>query len=263
MDAESLNSLNPFDPRSPEGLIYQFCVTHCSSISYLSDTQGSNVQNIRPESFTLPFDTFLRSVRDFKPLRAHFLSDGPHVYIRQFLDAYCPDDREKAKRLSFIADAMLSKTTNAMGVIANFLEFASREAVSQAIAERLPSSRRFESLNEGQARWKGYWKNVQDIERSFKAIVAIHNMAREKREISRIFVRPGPKPVLWKYDFAYWIGRLWFNLFSTVPSSSPDSRFAEFLESIWASVDPDDLHPQNWDRTIRDVVGDIKSQLNH
>jgi len=157
---------------------------------------------------------------------------------------------------------MLSKTTNAMGVIANFLEFASREAVSQAIAERLPPSRKRETPEEGHARWKGYWKSVREIEESFKAIVAIHNVAREKREISRIFVRPGPKQVLWKYDFAYWIGRLWFNLFGVVPPSSPDSRFAEFLESIWASVDPDDLHPQNWDRTIRDVVGDIRSQLD-
>ena len=33
---------------------------------------------------------------------------------------------------------MLSHTTDAMGVIANFIEFASREAVSQLIAERLP-----------------------------------------------------------------------------------------------------------------------------
>jgi len=104
--------------------------------------------------------------------------------------------------------------------------------------------------------------SYDEIERSFKAIVAIHNMAREKREISRIVVRPGPKQVLWKYDFAYWIGRLWFNLFSVVPSSSPDGRFAEFIESMWASVDPNDSHPQNWDRTIRDVVGDLKSELN-
>jgi hypothetical protein len=231
-------------------------------MSYLPDAQGSNVQNIWPEPFTLPFDTFLDSVRDFKPIRAHFLSDGPHVYVRQFLDAFWPDDREKAKLRSFIANAMLSETTNAMGVIANFLKFASGEAVSRAIAERLPSSRGLESPNESEARWKGYWKSVQEIESSFKAIVAIHNMAREKREISRIFVRPGPKQVLWKYDFAYWIGRLWFNLFSVIPPSSPDSRFAEFLEAIWASVDPVDLHPQNWDRTIRDVVGDLKSEFN-
>ena len=167
---------NPFDPRSPEGLIYQFRVTHCCSMSYESYVPESDDYRVKHELFTLPFDTFLRSVRDFKPLRAHFLSDGPHVYIRQFLDAYWPDDREKAKRLSFIADAMLSKTTNAMGVIANFLEFASREAVSQAIAERLPPSRKRETPEEGHARWKGYWKSVREIEESFKAIVAIYNI---------------------------------------------------------------------------------------
>jgi hypothetical protein len=259
MDVEIFN---PFDPRSPEGLIYQFRVTHCSGMSYLSCEQGSDVKNIRPDSFNLQFDKFLRSVRDFNPLRAHFLSDGPHVYIRQFLDAYMPDDREKAELRSFIANAMLSKTMNAMGIIADFIEFSSKEAISRAIAEGLPRSRQVESHEERQARWKGYWKCLQDIEKSFKAIVAIHEMALEKRDVSRIFVRRGPKPVLWKYDFAYWIGRLWFNLFSTIPSSSPDSRFAEFLESIWASIDPDDLHPQNWDRTIRDVVDAIKSALN-
>jgi hypothetical protein len=231
-------------------------------MSYESCAPGSNVDMIKHDSFTLPFDTFLRSVSGFKPIRDHFLNDGPHVYVRQFLDAFLPDDREKAKLRSFIADAMLSETTNAMGVIASFLKFASGEAVSRAIAERLPSSRGLESPHESEARRKGYWKSVQEIERSFKAIVAIHNIAREKREISRIVVRPGPKQVLWKYDFAYWIGHLWFNLFSVVPSSSPDGRFAEFLESMWASVDPNDSCPQNWDRTIRDVVGDLKSKLN-
>jgi hypothetical protein len=259
MDAEFFN---PFDPRSPEGLIYHFRDKHCCSTSYQSDTPGSNVDMIKRESFTLPFDTFLRSVSKFNPVRDLFLDEGPHVYARQFMDAYLPDDRRKAELLGFIAEATLSNTTNAMGVIASFIEFASREAVSQAIAGGLPLSRKVEMPEERQARWKGYWKSVHEIESSFKAIVAIHNMAREKREISRVSVRQGPKPVLWKHDFAYWIGHLWFNLFSVVPSSSPDGRFAEFLESMWASVDPNDSNPQNWDRTIRDVVGDLKSHLN-
>jgi hypothetical protein len=107
---------NPFDPRSPEGLIYQFRDKHCCRMSYLSCAPGSNVDMIKHDSFTLPFDTFLRSVSGFKSVRDHFLNDGPHVYVRQFLDAFLPDDREKAKLRSFIADAMLSETTNAMGV---------------------------------------------------------------------------------------------------------------------------------------------------
>lgn len=253
---------NPFDPRSPEGLIYQFRDKHCCRMSYLSCAPGSNVDMIKHDSFTLPFDTFLRSVSEFNPVRDHFLDDGAHVYARQFMEAYFPDDRRKAELLGFIAESMLSNSSNAMGVIANFIEFASREAVSQAIAGGLPRSRMWEMPEEFQARWKGYWKSVHEIESSFKAIIAIHKMAREKREISRVSVRQGPKPVLWKHDFAYWIGHLWFNLFSVVPSSSPDGRFAEFLESMWARVDPNDSHPQNWDRTIRDVVGDLKSQLN-
>jgi hypothetical protein len=197
---------------------------------------------IKHESFTLPFDTFLRSVSKFNPVRDWYLDDGPHVYTRQFMEAYFPDDRKKALALDIIAETMLSYTSDAMGAIANFLEYACKDFVSHNIAGGLPRSRKWEMPEEREARWKGYWKSVHEIERSFKAIVAIHNIAREKREISRIVVRPGRKQVLWKYDFAYWIGHLWFNLFNAVPSSSPDGRFAEFLESMWASVDPNDSH---------------------
>jgi hypothetical protein len=59
---------NPFDPRSPEGLIYQFRDKHCCSMSYLSCAPGSNVDMIKHDSFTLPFDTFLRSVSKFNPV---------------------------------------------------------------------------------------------------------------------------------------------------------------------------------------------------
>jgi hypothetical protein len=116
---------NPFDPRSPEGLIYQFRDKHCCSMSYLSCAPGSNVDMIKHDSFTLPFDTFLRSVSKFNPVRGWWLDDGPHVYARQFMEAYLPDDRTKAEVLGFIAESMLSNTSNAMVVIAKFIDFAS------------------------------------------------------------------------------------------------------------------------------------------
>jgi len=187
MDEESFN---PFDPRSPEGLIYQFRVKHCCSTSYEFYVPESDDYRVNDETFTLPFDRFLRSVGKFNPVRRHYLKDGAHVYVRFFIEAYMPDDRRKAKVLGVVAESMLSHTTDAMGVIANFIEFASREAVSQLIAEQLPTSRKRERPEEGHARWKGYWKSVREIEGAFKAIVAIHNMAREKREISRVSVRP-------------------------------------------------------------------------
>jgi len=178
----------PFEPRSPEALIYQFCRTHCCRTSYESCAPGSNVDMITQESFTLPFDTFLRSVSKFNPVRDRYLDDGPHVYTRQFMEEYLPDDRRKAEILDVIAETMQTSTINAMGVITEFLEFASKEVVSQAIAGELPRSRKWERPEERAARRKGYWKSIQEIERSFNAIVAIHNMAREKHEISRIVV---------------------------------------------------------------------------
>lgn len=178
------------------------------------------------------------------------------------MDSHLPDDLEYANRLAIIAEEMLSKTSNAMGILADFIEFAYINVVYQAIAESLPKSRVWESHFQGTARWKGYWKNIRDIEIAFKAIVAIHEIAREKLEVSRVSTRPGPKQTLWKYDFAFWLGRIWFALFSNPPSPSPDGRFAEFIESMWASVDPENLHPQNWDRTIRHVASDLKNKLN-
>src|SRR5438105_14303043 len=129
MDAEFVY---PFEPHSPEKLIYQFCRTHCCSTSYQSCAPGSKFDMIKHDSFTLPFDTFLRSVSGFNPVRDHFLNDGPHVYARQFMEAYFPDDRRKALALDIIAETMMSYTSDAMGTIANFLEYASKEFVSHA-----------------------------------------------------------------------------------------------------------------------------------
>lgn len=253
---------NPFNPTSPEGLIFKFRLKHCSRINYSQYDPRSEAIVINDSSFTLPIDDYLRSVSEYKPINRYVLSDGPHVYIRDFIDAQLPDDRELAKRRAVIAQAMLSETSNAMGVLANFIEFARSEVIYQAIAERRPVSRVWETSYQGAARWKGYWKNIRDIEVAFKAVVAIHEIAREKLDVSRVSARPGPKQRLWKYDLAFWLGHLWFALFSNPPSPSPDGRFAEFVESLWASVDPENLHPQNWDRTIRQVANDLKHKLN-
>ena len=93
-----------FDPRSPEGLIYQFRVKHCCSTSYEFSVPESDDYRVNHETFTLPLDRFLRSVGKFNPVRRHYLKDGAHVYVRFFIDAYMPDDRRKAKVLGVVAE---------------------------------------------------------------------------------------------------------------------------------------------------------------
>jgi hypothetical protein len=90
-------------------------------------------------------------------------------------------------------------------------------------------------------------------------MIAIHEIAREKVKISRVHTGPGTEKAYWKHDLVYWTAHLWSNLFGAFPSSAPDSRFAEFLESVWASIDQENEHPQNWERTIRHVVSGMKA----
>lgn len=246
-------------PPSIEVLIYRFTRGTCHSLNYSSLEDGSRNRIINTSIFTEPFDDFLRSINTFKPLRKHFLCDGPHAYVRAYMNGFIFEQHDDAVRLANIADEMLSNTYEMMSSIESFLAFAKSDTVSQSLARRLPVSRFWESELEREGRWKAYWKNIEIIEASFWSVIAIHEIAKEKRGVSRVRTGPGPEKTYWKHDFVSWIAHLWFNLFSTVPSSSPDSQFAEFLESIWASIDPENFHPQNWDRTIRDVVRGLRA----
>jgi hypothetical protein len=260
MDREFLEAPEFSDQNSPtiEELIINFRSRVCSLSCYHSRGNENGNLIIDTSVFTEPFDTFLRSITAFRPARQHFLANGPHAYVRGYMEGFIFERHIDAISGAYIADEMLSKTYAMMASIEHFIAFAKSDTVSQSIASRLPVSRFWETDLERGARWKSYWKNLEIIEASFWSVIAIHEIAKEKREVSRVRIGPGPEKTYWKHDFVNWIAHLLFNLFSTIPSSSPDSQFAEFLESVWASIDPENLHPQNWDRTIRDVVRELK-----
>lgn len=229
---------------------------------FTRETCATHLLNTNPEGdhdFSLPLDDFLRTVEKFSPKRPFFLERGPHYYVRIYYNAYMLEKREDAMRLASISSAMESKTRRMMGSLEGFLQFAKTDEVARTVASRLPISRFYESDLERTSRWKAYWKNIDVIEKAFWSMIAIHEIAREKVKVSRVHTGPGTEKAYWKHDLVYWTAHLWSNLFGALPSSAPDSRFAEFLESVWASIDQENEHPQNWERTIRHVVSGMKA----
>jgi hypothetical protein len=61
----------------PEDLICYFTRSNCFMVDYLQYDPATDSIKIDTSLFMLPFDNFLHSIKVFKPLRSHFLYDGP------------------------------------------------------------------------------------------------------------------------------------------------------------------------------------------
>ena len=122
---------------SPEDLICYFTRSNCFMVDYSQYDPATDSNKIDTSLFILPFDNFLHSIKEFRPLRSHFLYDGPHVYVRQMMDFFALDAQDEAIRRAATAELMLSKTEAMMGSIEDFLRFSKNDSVARCVAARL------------------------------------------------------------------------------------------------------------------------------
>lgn len=205
-----------------------------------------------------PFDDFFSANENFRPRSKHYLEDGVAQYLRTYLSYWFDEDRARVRQTAQTAETVIDRIDVALGAIEKVLNTCTTEDVTQALATQIRTRFILETEMERSARWKGYWKNLKSLESAFGTLVALRNIAREKVEVCRTDPRRHNEKQFWKHDFVAFVAQLWRNLFSEYPSVAPDSRFADFLACIWSAIDPGDEFPQSWDRTIREVVGELK-----
>lgn len=248
--------MNGKPPDHPLDLIHQFRDMHCCPMSYRAFDNGK----VKHNSFTLPVDDFLRSTaRDVSP--RILLGDGPHVYVRIFFSTHTMPDRGEEEAYGSTAKSLVSRAEKATAAVKDFVGLASQEDIALAIAGRLPwSLKRAWHRSEHQRKLDIYQKSVREIWGALDAIETLNKMARERCETSRVYTKRDT--MLWKRDFAYWIGRLWIDLFGSVPTKGPSGSLLTFIDQVWASIDTENLCPQNWERTIRGVPDEINAELN-
>lgn len=106
--------------------------------------------------------------------------------------------------------------------------------------------------------WRAIKACMDDLNRAFAATVRLQDLVGARLEAIPHRSGPGRRASEVRREFVRHVARLYELLTGSWPASSPDSPFADFVESAWNSM-ADDAPAVSFQRTIAEVCGQKNS----
>lgn len=250
-----------------------------------------------------PIDEWISKARPFSPLRAHFLSDGPHIYFRNHLENLSSQisrlnseqDKQEMEYINKFIEALagVSYSLNKLsgfyehGIVGPSYTIIRRVARRGIIGEFDPDIYGEKAVEWLENNRNQFHDSMQHLlgEKSIASVDCLQKMALEGQKTIRLQEGRGMRRAFWRHDFVSALAHLWRNVYSSLPGSNPDNRFLGMVDAAWmtvlecaseahinvltgdsAPVDDSRLRQfeeMKWERTVRDVLAGMRQDIQY